>query len=193
MLVIYNLLILARNLRYAINFLRFINFNSLNYNFKRYFIRIVLTNFNSLNNKDSYFSNSIIIKANLKIKLRLLWLIKISYSKTSIDLYYQISQQMRSLCNDLSFVSFRITIIRFSSSVLNIRSNNKFAHIIIKQTRTRILIKKIILIMRNITIRKIKNTMLKIVSRRSKITTSKSSFFKFSSHDQETRNANNAT
>jgi len=72
MLVKHNLFILARDFRYAINFLRSINFDSLNYNFKRYFIKIVLINLNSLNSKDSYFSNSIIIKANLRIKLRLL-------------------------------------------------------------------------------------------------------------------------
>jgi hypothetical protein len=88
MLVKHNLFVLARNFRYAINFLCFINFDSLNYNFKRYFIRIVLINLNNLNNKDSYFRNSIIIKANLRIKLKLLRLIKISYLETFIDLYY---------------------------------------------------------------------------------------------------------
>ncbi len=72
----YDLFILARNFRYAINFLRSINFNSLNHNFKRHFIKIVLINLNNLNSKDSYFSNSIIIKANLRIRLRLLRLIK---------------------------------------------------------------------------------------------------------------------
>ncbi len=88
MLVKHNLFILARNFRYAINFLYSINFDSLNYNFKYYFIRIVLINLNSFNNKDSYFSNSIIIKVDLKVRLRLLRLIKINYSKISIDLYY---------------------------------------------------------------------------------------------------------
>jgi len=72
MLVKHNLFILARNFYYAINFLHSINFDSLNYNFKRYLNRIVLINLNNLNNKDNYFSNLIIIKANLKIKFRLL-------------------------------------------------------------------------------------------------------------------------
>jgi len=88
MLIKYNLLILAYNFCYAINFLRFINFDSLNYNFKRYLIRIVFINLNNLNSKDNYLSNSIIIKANLRIKFRLLRLVKISYSKTLIDLCY---------------------------------------------------------------------------------------------------------
>ena len=189
----HDLLILARNFRYAINFLRSINFDSLNHNFKRYFIKIVLINLNNLNSKDSYSSNSIIIKANLRVKLKLLRLIKINYSKTSINLCYQTSQQTRSLRNNLSFVLFKITITRFSSSVLNIRNNSKLAHIIIKQTRTKILIKRIILIMRNMTIKKIKNTMSRMTSRKSKITTSKSSFFRLLSYDQETRNANDAT
>jgi len=70
MLVKYDLFILACNLRYAISFLRSINFDSLNHNFKRYLIRIVLINHNNIS-KDSYLNNSIIIKANLKIKLRL--------------------------------------------------------------------------------------------------------------------------
>ncbi len=193
MLMKHDLLILARNFRYAINFLRSINFDSLNHNFKRYFIKIVLINLNNLNSKDSYSSNSIIIKANLRVKLKLLRLIKINYSKTSINLCYQTSQQTRSLRNNLSFVLFKITITRFSSSVLNIRNNSKLAHIIIKQTRTKILIKRIILIMRNMTIKKIKNTMSRMTSRKSKITTSKSSFFRLLSYDQETRNANDAT
>jgi hypothetical protein len=88
MLMKHNLFILARNFRYAISFLRSINFDSLNHNFKRYFIRIVLINFNSLNSKDSYLSNSIIIKVNLRVKLRLFRLIKINYLKTLIDLCY---------------------------------------------------------------------------------------------------------
>jgi len=84
----YDLFILARNFYYAIIFLRFINFDFLDYNSKHYFIRIVLINLNSFNSKNSYSSNSIIIKANLRIKLRLLQLIKISYLKILIDLYY---------------------------------------------------------------------------------------------------------
>jgi len=88
----YDLLILARNFYYAINFLRSINFNSLNHNFKRLLIRIVLINLNSLNSKDSYSSNLIIIKVDLRIRLRLLQLIKINYLETLINLCYQISQ-----------------------------------------------------------------------------------------------------
>lgn len=88
MLVKYDLLILARNFYYAINFLRSINFNSLDHNFKYHFIKIILTNLNNLNSKDNYLNNLIIIKANLRIKLRLLQLIKINYSKISIDLCY---------------------------------------------------------------------------------------------------------
>ncbi len=88
MLVEHNLLILARNFCYAIKFLYSINSSSLNYNFKRYFIKIVLINFNNLNSKNNYLSNSIIIKTNLKIRLRLLQIIKINYSKILIDLYY---------------------------------------------------------------------------------------------------------
>jgi hypothetical protein len=72
MLVKHNLFILARNFRYAINFLCSINFDFLNYNFKRYFIRIVLINLNNLNSKDSYFNNSIVIKVDLRIRLKLL-------------------------------------------------------------------------------------------------------------------------
>lgn len=87
-LVRYNLVILARNLCYAINFLHFINFDFLNYNFKSYFINIVLTNLNSLNNKNNYFSNLIIIKANFKIRFKLFCLIKINYLEILIDLYY---------------------------------------------------------------------------------------------------------
>ena len=87
MLVRHNLLILARNLRYVINFLRSINSSSLNYNFKCYFIKIVLINYNNIS-KDNYLNSSIIIKANLKIKLRLFRLIKINYLKTSINLRY---------------------------------------------------------------------------------------------------------
>ncbi len=88
MLVKHNLFILACNFCYVINFLYFINFDSLDYNFKRYFIKIVLIYLNNLNNKDNYLSNSIIIKANLRVKLRLFRLIKINYSKISINLYY---------------------------------------------------------------------------------------------------------
>ncbi len=88
MLVKHDLFILARNFYYAINFLRSINFNSLDHNFKYHFIKIVFTNLNNLNNKDNYLNNSIIIKANLRIKLKLLQLIKINYSKISIDLCY---------------------------------------------------------------------------------------------------------
>jgi hypothetical protein len=88
MLVKYDLLILARNFYYAISFLRSINFNSLDHNFKYHFIKIILTNLNNLNSKDNYLNNLIIIKANLRIKLRLLQLIKINYSKISIDLCY---------------------------------------------------------------------------------------------------------
>jgi hypothetical protein len=72
MLVKHNLFILARNFRYAINFLCSINFDFLNYNFKRYFIRIVLINLNNLNSKDSYFNISIVIKVDLRIRLKLL-------------------------------------------------------------------------------------------------------------------------
>jgi len=88
MLVKHDLFILARNFYYAINFLCSINFNSLDHNFKYHLIKIVLTNLNNLNSKDNYLNNSIIIKANLRIKLRLLQLIKINYSKISIDLCY---------------------------------------------------------------------------------------------------------
>ncbi len=88
MLVRHNLFILVRSLCYAINFLRSINFDFLNYNFKSYFTRIVLINFNNLNSKDSYLNNLIIIKVDLRIKLRLFRLIKINYSKTLIDLRY---------------------------------------------------------------------------------------------------------
>jgi len=190
-LVEHDLFILARNLRYAINFLRSINFNSLNHNFKRHFIKIVFTNLNNLNNKDSYFSNSRIIKTNLRIKFRLLRLVKISYLKISIDLYYQISQQTRSFCSDLSSVFFKTTIIRFSFDVFSIRSNNsKLAYIIMKQTKTRILIKRIVLI-RNITIKKIRNTTSRNpISSKSKTTTSKSFFFRSQNYVQEIRNAN---
>jgi len=87
MLVEHNLFILARSC-YAINFLRFINIGPLNYNFKLYFTKIVLINLNNLNNKDSYFSNLIIIRANLRVKLKLLRLIQVSYSKILIDLCY---------------------------------------------------------------------------------------------------------
>ena len=94
MQVMHNLFILARNqLRFAISFLLFISFDFQNYNFNCYLI-----NHNSIN-KDSYFSNLIVIKADFRV--RLLQLIKISYSKTSIDLYYQILQTrpLRSQCN----------------------------------------------------------------------------------------------
>ncbi len=87
------------------------------------------------------------------------------------------------LCNNLSFISFKITIIRFSSNILSICSNNKLAHIIVKQTRTKILFKKKILIIRNITIRKIKNIISRIILRRSKITILKSFFFRLLSYN----------
>jgi hypothetical protein len=88
MLAKHNLFILACNFCYAINFLYSINFDSLNYNFKCYFIRIIFINLNNLNSKDNYLSNSIIIKANLKIRLRLLRIIINNYLKILIDLYY---------------------------------------------------------------------------------------------------------
>ena len=98
---------------------------------------------------------------------------------------------MRSLRNDLSFVLFRTTIIRFNYGAL---SNNKHAFIMKKRTRTRILIKRIIIIMRNITTRKMKNTMSIMKSQRSKITTmSKSSFSRSLSYVLGTRNVNDAT
>ena len=84
----YDLLILARNLYYAINFLHSINFDSLNYNSKHYFIKIVLINYYNISSKDNYYSRLIIIKANLRIRLKLLRLIKINYLKISINLYY---------------------------------------------------------------------------------------------------------
>ena len=88
----HNLLILARNqLRFAINFLLSINFDSQDYNSNCYFIRIVLINHNNIN-KDNHFNNLIVIKANLRV--RLFRLIKINYSKILIDLYYQISQSI---------------------------------------------------------------------------------------------------
>ncbi len=86
---------------------------------------------------------------------------------------------MRLLCNNLSFVSFKIIITKFSSSILNICSNNKLAHTTIKSIKTKILIKRIILIIKNITTKKIKNTISRIASRKSKITILKSSFFRF--------------
>jgi len=160
------LLILARNLYFAISFLLSINFDSLNYYFLRY--RIVLINYNNIS-KDSYFNKLITIKTNLKIKLKLLLrLIKINYSKTSIDLYYQISQ-MRSLRSNFSFVFLKITITRFNLIVLNIL--NKLAFIIKKLTRIKILIKRIIFLIKNIIIKKIKNTMLKTTSSRRKTIT----------------------
>jgi len=193
-LVEHDLFIPARSLRYATNFLRSINSGSLNHNSKRHLIRIVLTNLNSLNSKNSYLSSPGIIKADLRIRLRLLRLIKISYPKISVDLRHQIPQQTRPLRSDLSFVLFRTTIIKSSSDIFSIRSsNNKLAHTIIKQTRTKILIKRIVLI-RNMTIRKIRNTTSRNpASPRNKTTTSKSSFFRSRSYVQEIRNANDVT
>lgn len=160
------MLILARNLYFAISFLLSIDFDSLNYYFLRY--RIVLINYNNIS-KDSYFNKLITIKTNLKIKLKLLLrLIKINYSKTLIDLYYQISQ-MRSLRSNFSFVFLKTTITRFNLIVLNIL--NKLAFIIKKLTRIKILIKRIIFLIKNIIIKKIKNTMLKTTSSRRKIIT----------------------
>jgi len=98
---------------------------------------------------------------------------------------------MRSLRNDFSFVLFRITIIRFNYNALN---NNKHALIMKKQTRTKILIKRIIIIIRNIIIKKIKNIMLIMKSQRSKITIIlKSFFFRFLNYVLKTRNVNDAT
>ena len=191
MQIIYNLLIPACSYCFAISFLRCISFGFLNYKFKRYFIRFVRINYSSIN-KDSYFSSSIIIKADLRVSLRLLRLIKISYSKISIDLYYQILQQTRSLCSNFFFVLFRTTIIRYNCIVLSICYSNssRLASIIAKSTRTRILIRRIIL-KRNITIRKIKNTISRKMLRKIKIIMSKSSFFRFRSFASETQNANN--
>lgn len=67
MQVMHNLLILVRNRRFAISFLRFVNFDLSNYNFN--LIRIVLISYNSIN-KSSYFNRSIIIKANLRVRLK---------------------------------------------------------------------------------------------------------------------------
>jgi len=147
----------------------------------------VLTNYNNIN-KDSYFNNLIIIKADLKI--RLFRLIKINYSEISIDLYYQISQ-IHLFCNNLFFVFFRTIIIRFSSDILNICNNSKLAHTIVKQTRTKTLIKKIIS-SKKITIRKIKNTIQRKTLQKNKTIKSKSSFFKFRSFALEIQNTNNA-
>jgi len=63
-----------------------------------------------------------------------------------------------------------------------------------KQTRTKILIKRIIIIIRNIIIKKIKNIMLIMKSQRSKITIIlKSFFFRFLNYVLKTRNVNDAT
>ncbi len=97
---------------------------------------------------------------------------------------------MRSLRNNLSFVLFKTTIIKFNYDVFN---NNKHAFIMKKQTRTRILIKRIIIIIRNIIIKKIKNTMSIMKSQRSKTTTMlKSFFFRFLSYVLETQNVSDA-
>jgi len=71
MLIKHDLLFSTRNLHYAISFLRFINFDFRDYNFKRHLIKIVLINRNIFN-KDNYLNNSIIIKVDRKIKLKLL-------------------------------------------------------------------------------------------------------------------------
>ena len=191
MQVMHNLLISARSYCFATSFLRSISSDSLNYNSKRYFIRIMLINYSSIN-KNSYFSSPIIIKADLRVSLRLLRLTKISYSEISIDLYYQISQQTRSLCSDLSFVLFRTTIIRYNCIVLSICYSNssRLASTITKSTRTKILIRRIIL-KRNITIRKIKNTISRKILRKIKIIISKSSFFRLRNLISETQSANN--
>jgi hypothetical protein len=97
---------------------------------------------------------------------------------------------MRLLYINLSFILFKTTTIRFN---YNVFSSNKHALIIEKQTRTRILIKRIIIIIRNITIRKIKNIILIIESQRRKTTTMSKSFFsRFLSYFLETQNASNA-
>ncbi len=177
-LVKYNLLILVCNLYYAISFLYSINSDFLNYNYS-YFIRIVLIKYYSIFSKDNYYSKLIVIKVDLKIRFKLFRLNKINYSKISINLYYQILQT-RLFRNNFSFIFFKITIIRFNSNIFSIcNSNNKLAHIIVKSTKTKILIKRIILIIKNITIRKVKNTILRIVLQKNKITISKSSFFRF--------------
>ncbi len=100
------------------------------------------------------------------------------------------------LCSDLFSVSFRTTIIRCNFIVYSIcSSNSKLASTIVKQTRTRILIKRIILSIREkITIRKIKNTMLRKTLQRSKTTTiSKSFFFRSWNLAPEMQYTNNIT
>lgn len=98
---------------------------------------------------------------------------------------------MRLFRNDFSFVLFKTIIIRFNYDVF---SSNKHALIMKKRTRTKILIKRIIIIMRNITTRKIKNTMLIMKLQRNRITTMlKSFFFRFLSYVLETRNVSDAT
>lgn len=85
MLSKYVLLILAHNL-YAINFLRSINFDFLNYSFNSFIkIRIVFIKFYNINQD---YNKMTISKANQIKTLYRYRLIKISYSKTSNDLRY---------------------------------------------------------------------------------------------------------
>lgn len=155
----YVLFILIRRRRYAINFLLSISFDLRNHNFN-YFIKIVLIKSYSI--KQDY-NRTITIKAKqIKIssKACFLQLSKINYLKISIDLRYQISQ-MRSLRNNFLFVLFKTIIIKINLIVLRNDSNNKLAHIMKKRTRTKNLIKT--LIIRSKTIRKARNTITRTI------------------------------
>lgn len=154
----YVLFILIR-CRYAINFLLSISLDLRNHNFN-YFIKIVLIKSYSI--KQDY-NRTITIKAKqIKIssKACFLQLSKINYLKISIDLRYQISQ-MRSLRNNFLFVLFKTIIIKINLIVLRNDSNNKLAHIMKKRTRTKFLIKT--LIIRSKTIRKARNTITRTI------------------------------
>jgi len=88
---------------------------------------------------------------------------------------------MCSFCNNFSSIFFKTIIIRFNLIVLSIL--NKLALIIVKRTRTRILI-KIIISIKKIIIQKIRTIILKSLKRKiNSITRLKSSFFKFRNHD----------
>lgn len=120
------LLIITYNF-YIINFLSFINFNFLNYYFNS-ITRIKIVFIRSRNiNLNYYLNETINIKVNqIKIsKIRFFRLNKISNSKTSIDLCYQIRiSQIRSLRNVLFFVFLKTTIINFNFIVSYTRNNN---------------------------------------------------------------------
>lgn len=133
------------------------------------------------------------IKVSHKVLLSRLG--KVSNPETSVDLRHQAPQMRPLRSNDLPSILSRTITIKINSTVLSTRSSNKHAPTTVKRTRTRIQIKRVIMIRKKMTTRKMKNTMAAkttLLRNKTTMTMSESSSFKRLNHGLGTRNASDA-